>query len=339
MLRVVVIGLGPIGTGCARAVLAESGLELAGLVDTDPNKLGLAAASLNGPEDDSQEVRHSGPLVTDNLDEAIAGGVDVAIVATSSYVQDVLPVVEKLLAHGIAVLSSCEQLVWPWYAHADAATRIDDAAAAAGKAVLGVGVNPGFVMDMLAVTLASMVRRVTSVRCVRRVNTSLRRPSLQRRVGAGLTKEEFDRLALEGLLGTVGLAESACMLAAGLGRQVKPNSVSERVTPVLAEQPTASSFGLISPGEVCGTRQQVTWEGENLRLDLDLTMAVGLTDPIDKIAIEGPVQLCMKIPGAIPGDSSTVAALLNHLRVIHTAKPGLRTMLDLPPSGCCNSDR
>ena len=339
MLRVVVIGLGPIGTGCARAVLAESGLALAGLVDTDPNKLGLVAASLNGPEDDSQEVRHAGPLVTDDLDEAIAGDVDVAIVATSSYLQDILPLVEKLLSRGIAVISSCEQLVWPWYAHADAARRIDEAAKAGGKAVLGVGVNPGFVMDMLAVTLASMVRRVTSVRCVRRVNTSLRRPSLQRRVGAGLTKEEFDRLAPEGMLGAVGLAESACILAAGLGRHVQPGSVHERFTPVLAEQPTASSFGLIRPGEVCGTRQQVTWEGEGLSLDLDLTMAVGLTDSVDKVAIEGPVQLCLKIPNAIPGDSSTVAALLNHLRVIHNASPGLHTLLDLPPSGCCNSDR
>ena len=43
-----------------------------------------------------------------------------------------------------------------------------------------------------------------------------------------------------------------------------------------------------------------------------------------------PVPLRLAIPGGTPGDSATVAALVNYARVLPDAKPGLRTMLDIP---------
>src|SRR5690606_6194084 len=120
---------------------------------------------------------------------------------------------------GCSVVSSCEEMVWPWYRHEALAHELDELAKAHKVTILGTGVNPGFVLDLLPVTLASMVRRVNAVRCERRVDAGLRRESLQAKIGATLTPAQFDALKSEGRIGHVGLCESVAMLAAGLGRK------------------------------------------------------------------------------------------------------------------------
>ncbi|HEX7009041.1 MAG TPA: Gfo/Idh/MocA family oxidoreductase [Phycisphaeraceae bacterium] len=339
MLRVVVIGLGPIGAGCARAIEAESGLELTGLVDTDPRKQGLALSELAqeavGPPMESDP----GLRIVGDLDEALEGGADVAVVTATSRFDEAAPLLEQLIERGVSVVSSCEQMAWPWYNHPELARRIDAAAQRAGVTLLGAGVNPGFIMDALPVMLSSMVRRVSGVRCRRRVDASLRRPSLQKRIGVALKPETFHQLAQQDKVGYAGLAESVALIAAGVGRHAAPGSIEETLEPVLAERAIPSPLGLVSPGEVAGLRNTARWQGQGVQIELDLTMAVGLADPQDRIILEGPVPVCLKIPGALPGDSATVAALLNHIPRLRALKPGLRTRLDVPLVGCSNRDR
>jgi 4-hydroxy-tetrahydrodipicolinate reductase len=320
-------------------------MQLVGLADSDPGKIGkdlsalAAAAPGSAPTAEDDADREPSPPVSASIAQAVPpGGADVAIVTTGSRLDRVAGTLEELLALRLAVVSSCEELSWPWYRHADLARRLDAQAQAAGRAVLGTGVNPGFIMDNLAVVLSSMVRRVTTVRCVRRVDASLRRLPLQAKVGANLKPQEFDALARAGRLGHIGLAESVALVAAGLGRQVEPGSVQVTLDPVLAECATPSSLGLIEPGRVTGMRNNAHWQGRDLTIDLDLTMALGLADPHDSIEVGGPVTLRLKVPGGIPGDSATVAAMLNYARAVHAAAPGLRTMLDLPSPGCRGRD-
>lgn len=336
-LRVVIVGLGPIGAACARAVRRERGLDLVGLCDLDPSKQGKTARELSGGELKPDE--DAGPAVTDDLDAAIGTGADVAVLTTTSSFSGAAPLLKKLLDRGLAVVSSCEEMLWPTYRHAELAKEMDAAAKQAGRALLGTGVNPGFVMDLLPVVLATMVRRVNTVRCVRQVDAALRREPLQRKVGATMSVEQFQSLAKEGKLGHKGLAESLALLAAGLGRTVEPGSVHETLDPVVADEPMNSALGMINPGQVRGMHNVATWQGGGLEITLDLTMAVGEENPKDKVWLGGPVQLCLKIPGGVPGDSATVAALLNQIRNVHHAAPGLHTLLDLPPAGCLNCDR
>ncbi len=339
MLKVLVAGLGPIGFAAARAVRAEDGVKLVGLVDSDADQQGRTLPELGelGAEP-ARDQCHTEPRVCGSIAQAIAAGgpADVAILTTTSRFDVQAPLVQECLEHGLAVLSSCEELAWPWYRHAELAAQVDQRARAAGRAVLGTGVNPGFVMDRLPVVLATMLRRVTAVRCVRRLNAGLRRTSLQQKIGATLAPARFAELAARRELGHEGLAESAAMLAAGLGRSVAPGSVEETLEPVLATSATESALGLIQPGQVAGIHHVARWSGEGLTLELDLTMAVGVTDPADRVTLDGPVQLNCKIPGAIPGDSATVAALLNHIKLVHEAPAGLRTMLEVPCPGCHN---
>lgn len=335
MIRVIVVGIGPIGLSCARAVQAERDMKLVGLVDMDPAKRGKHLAQL---VDEKGGIGETGPVVTDNLDVAVAGGADVAILTTSSDLRVVTPTVLELLSRKLAVVSSCEQMTWPWYRHEALGHQIDAAAKTAGRAVLGTGVNPGFVMDFAAVTLSCMVRRVTSVRCERRVDAGLRRRPLQAKVGATMSVERFRELASQGKIGHEGLPESVAMIAAGLGRRTEPGSIEVTLDPVVAEKGLPSALGLIQPGQVAGIHNVGRWSGDGLSIELDLVMAVGTTEPRDVITLDGPVQIKCKIPGGLPGDSATVAAMINHVRVVHTASPGMRTMLDIPAAGCAGRD-
>lgn len=334
--QVMVVGLGPIGLSCARAILAEGDIKLVGLVDSDPTKVGRTIEEITGKpgkgDEDEKALR-----ICDSVD-AMTEHADVAVLATTSKLELAAPTLRKLIAKGVSVVSSCEEMTWPWYRNQALAHTLDDLAKAAGVTLLGTGVNPGFVLDLLPVTLASMVRRVNGIRCERRVDAALRRDSLQAKIGATLTISQFEALKAKNCIGHVGLGESVAMLAAGLGRSVKFGEVTETLEPVLAPEPVPSALGLIAQGRVAGIHNTAIWEGNGLRIELDLTMAVGLRDTKDVIEVEGPVQFRMKIPGSLPGDSATVAALLNAIGSCHKWQPGFKTMLDVPPSGCHNRD-
>jgi 4-hydroxy-tetrahydrodipicolinate reductase len=323
MLRVVVVGLGPIGIGAARAVLADPGMTLSGLVDIDPAKVGKPVAELAG-----------GPAVVNSLKAAAeGGGADVAIVTTTSKLDRMAPTLREALSLGLHVVSSCEEMAWPKYRHPDLAAQLDAEAKRAGKALLGTGVNPGFVMDFLPVVLSSMVLTTNHVRAVRRVDASTRRRPLQQKVGATMTREQFEGLKAKNEIGHQGIAESVAMIAAGLGREARPGSVAVTLEPVMAEREIPSALGVIRPGQVCGMKNVATWSGQGLAIELDLIMAVGFGEARDVVEIGGPVPLKLEVVGGTPGDTATIAALVNCARGLPRARPGLLTMLDIGVSG------
>src|SRR4051812_35825949 len=321
MLRVVVVGLGPIGIGAARAVLADPGMKLVGLVDIDPAKVGKPVTELEG-----------GPAVSRSLKEGTAGGADVAIVTTTSKLDRMAPTLREALALGLHVVSSCEEMAWPKYRHAELAGQLDAEAKRAGKALLGTGVNPGFVMDLLPVVLSSMVLTARRVRVLRQLDASTRRRPLQQKVGATMTREEFAALKANNAIGHQGLAESVAMIAAALGCEAKPGSIEVTLEPVMAEREYPSAMGIIKPGQVRGMHNVGRWSDAALSIELDLTMAVGVDGSKDRVEIDGPVPLTLEIPGGTPGDTATVAALVNCARALPRAKAGLLTMLDV---GAC----
>jgi 4-hydroxy-tetrahydrodipicolinate reductase len=322
MSRVVVVGLGPIGIGAAKAVMADPGMKLVGLVDIDPAKVGKPLAELAG-----------GPAVVNSLKQAAVGGADVAIITTTSKLDRMAATLREALAAKLHVVSSCEEMSWPRYRHPQLADQLDADAKRADRALLGTGVNPGFVMDLLPVVLSSMVLEVKTVRVVRRVDASTRRRPLQQKVGATMNTEQFDALKAKNEIGHQGLAESVALIAAGLGCEAKPGSIQVTLDPVMAEREIPSALGPIKPGQICGMHNVGKWSDGALSIELDLTMAVGLSQPEDFVELGGPVPLKLSVPGGTPGDTATIAALVNCARAIGRARPGLLTMLDLGVAG------
>ncbi len=324
-LRVLSVGLGPIGLEAARLALAGRSLELVGAVDLDPEKAGRDLAELLGLDE------ATGLRVERDLAAALARArPDVAILCTGSTVPAVLADVERIVRAGAGVVSSCEELLWPALQHPELARRLDAAARSGGSAILGTGVNPGFVLDFLPVVLSGVSRRVERVRGVRILDAAARRLPLQKKVGAGLAVEEFRRLVAAGRLGHVGMRESVALIGHALGFDL--DEVTQTVEPVVAERRIETPHLVVEPGRAAGIRNLgFGRSGGETRVELVLEMYVGAPDPRDEIFLEGDPPLHLAIEGGTPGDAATAAILVNSLAGVAAAPPGLKTVLDLPP--------
>src|SRR6185369_6055536 len=177
-----------------------------------------------------------------------SGKVDVATMTTGSRTVDVRETVEELIAAGVHVVSTCEELAYPALRAGKIASALDRLAEKKGVAVLGTGVNPGFAMDGFALACTGPCTSVKKIRVVRSLDARKRRYQLQKKVGAGMTVADVKALIRHGAIGHVGLGESVAMIAAGLGWKL--DRIDEKFEPIVAEDGIASEFIKVLPGQV-----------------------------------------------------------------------------------------
>lgn len=320
-MRLVHYGLGPIGLEVAR-LAHRRGHETAAAVDVDPALAGHTLGSLLGTGE--------GPAVVVSGSVPSRIDADAALHCTRSSLAAVMPEILHLVRLGLDVVSTCEELSYPWVANPDLASELDQAAREHRVTVLGTGVNPGFAMDFLPVVLSGPSRRVDHVRVHRVQDAGSRRLPLQRKVGAGLSREGFRALVAEGKLGHVGLRESAHHIAAALGWRL--DALEETIEPHLAGAAVPSGLGEIPAGMVTGIHHTVTGRVEEREvLSLVLDMAVGLPDPRDVVVLSGDPDIEMRVAGGLHGDVATAAMVVNSLAGVVAGPPGLMTMVELPP--------
>jgi hypothetical protein len=325
--RVALVGLGPIGIEVGKALAGRPNIELLGAADAAD---AIAGRSLS-------EVM-AGPMPGLTVDSSAAAlyarssrertRQDVAVLCTGSRLESVLPQIEEAIQAGFHVVSTCEELAYPELKNSVLAHRINQKAREHNVGVLGTGVNPGLVMDRLALAAAAACVRVDRVKVTRVVDAAKRRGPLRAKVGAGLTREEFlSGVALK-KLGHVGLSESAAIIALGLGFPIE--EITETIEPVLAKQETDG----IAVGRVLGLHQiALVQSGDEVKVELDLTMAVGVSEPADTIAIEGDPPVNLRVSGGFHGDRATVGCVVNAIPFIVDAPPGLHTVVTLPLFG------
>ena len=247
-IRVIQYGVGPIGAGLVRLMREKQALELVGAIDTDPAKAGRDLGELVGAADAPWGVP-----VTSDAEGMLQEAVDVVIHSTSSYLPDVVGQLMACLAAESCVVSTCEELSYPFRKHPQLAAKIDAEAKTWGVAITGTGVNPGFAMDKLALTLGASARRIDRARVMRVVNAATRREPLQRKVGAGMTVEEFREKVAAGIIKHHGLPESVAMVADGLGLEV--SEITESIEPVIARETVRTEFLEVPAGRVAGVHQ------------------------------------------------------------------------------------
>ena len=316
-IRVVQVGLGAIGIATAKVVSQKSSLRLVGAVDINPQ----VQLDLDVP-------------VFRTVSECVRRHpADVAILTTGSRFPGVLPQIEEMFEAGLHVVSSCEELLFPWYRYPKQAASLDRTAQRAGLACLGTGVNPGFVMDTLPLVVSGVCHHVVRVQVWRVQDTAKRRPQLGRKVGGGLSAQEFRRLVAEGKMGHMGLQESLALIAHGLGWKL--DKITETVKPIIARRDCGTKDVKVKAGQVAGVWQvAVGLEGGKERIRLDLRMFMAAPEPRDEIRVDAVPPMRVVIPGATRGDHATAAILANCVSRIVEAKPGLRTMLDIAPPRC-----
>jgi 4-hydroxy-tetrahydrodipicolinate reductase len=249
--------------------------------------------------------------------------------ATSSALAKVAEQLAQVARAGAHVVSTCEELAYPWTAQPQLAAELDAAARRAGITLLGTGVNPGYAMDALPLMLTAPCAAVRSVRVLRVVDAARRRGPLQRKVGAGLTPAEFEARVKSGLVRHVGLPESLHMLATRLGWQL--DKMDDSIAAVLADAPITTEFVEVAAGQVAGVRQVARGfiSGREV-LNLELQMYVGAPDPRDSVDIDGDPPVQMTIGGGLHGDVATAAIVLNAASSVIRAAPGLASMAEVP---------
>ncbi|HVS03899.1 MAG TPA: dihydrodipicolinate reductase [Thermoanaerobaculia bacterium] len=324
-LRVVTVGLGPIGATTTRIVLERRSLRLVAAVDSDPAKQGRDLAEVLELE------APTGVIVGGDLAEALQRHEpDVLLLCTSSFFPEVRRDLLLAAAAGVDVVSSCEEMLLPDLSHPELAREIHEAAVAGGATLLGTGVNPGFVLDFLPVLATAVSREVVHVRGLRIVDAGTRRLPLQRKVGAGLSVDEFGERVAAGRLGHIGMRESVALVGRALG--IELDEVTQTVEPVVADSDRSTRFLTIPAGSVAGIRNEgVGRQRGEVRVQLQLQMYVGAPEPRDEVFLLGRPNLHLRIDGGVAGDEATAAILVNSLRQVVAAPPGLKTVLDLPP--------
>jgi len=322
-IRVVQFGLGSIGRACVRTLLKKPGIELVGGIDIDPQKVGKDIGEICGLGK-SLGI----PVRSDGAAALAHWRPQVVVHTTFSFLDQVEDQLATIIRAGAHVVSSTEELFYPFQRDPGFCQRIDSLAKQHSVAVIGTGVNPGFAMDILPLCLTGVCTEVSKIIVTRVVDSSQRRLALQRKTGAGLSREEFEERLAAGRFGHIGLRESALAVMDTLGWPV--DEIEEVIHPVIAKTRMQTRFLTVEPQQVTGLRQvlRVKSGGEE-RLVLDLQVSVGAKEPHDSVEIIGEPPFSMRIEGGIFGDTATIGALVNTIPKIINAPPGLRTMMEL----------
>jgi hypothetical protein len=326
-LRVVQMGLGPIGNKVTQYLLERDSIEIVGGIDSDPGKEGQDVGVLAG-------LAPLGVKVTSNLSQVLGhGNVDVVVLTTTSSLSKTYEQLMTLLPYRVNVVSSCEELSYPWLAQPDMAAQIDKLAKEHKVAVLGTGVNPGFLMDFLPISMTGICRSVQKVSVERIQDASFRRIPFQKKIGTGLTVTQFAQKVQEGTLRHVGLTESIHMIAKRMGWTL--DKTEDVITPILAEKQVHCENVSIEAGNVLGVQQigKGFVKGEEV-VTLTFRAAVGEVGSRDRIVIEGVPRIDTCIEAGVNGDVATCAILVNAVQTVAKARAGLRTMADIEPISC-----
>ena len=323
MVKVVMIGLGPLGQKVVRYAVRRKSIAIVAAVDTDPAKIGKDLGTLS-------HIKKLGIVVRGDLKSALKGTrPDAAILTTVSSIRKLEPQVREIAKHKLQIVSTCEELSFPWRRSRAVATRIDALCRKAGVTCLGTGVNPGFLMDFLPSILTAVNQNVKKIVVKRFQDASSRRVPFQQKIGAGLTRAEFNRKVADGSLRHVGLPESMDMLAHAMGWKLTRST--ETLRPVIATRCISSGYKVIKKGMACGVEQVGRgFVGRKEVIRLHFRAAVGEPKSFDRVEIEGEPSIVSIIDGGVNGDIATCAITLNALRSVMAAAPGLKTMLDVP---------
>jgi hypothetical protein len=328
LVKVLQIGLGPIGAQTTLLMAQKPFIKLVGGLDIDPYKVGKDLSVIVGlSEKLNAPVKADPSFFLDSKSKKP----DCAVVTTVSSLEKNMLLFERFLENGVNVLSSCEELVYPWITHPALSKRLDDVAKANGVSILGTGVNPGFLMDFLPMASTAVCDDVTKIVVERIQDAQFRRRPFQKKIGMGLSREEFFAKVKEGALRHVGLTESMQLLASSLGWAV--DKIEDVIEPVIATQQVFFGDIFIAKGDILGVNQiGRAFVGQNEVIRLVFRATIGEPEPRDRIRVYGKNKpMDIEIKGGLNGDTATCSILVNAVRFVVNASPGLRTMGDIQP--------
>jgi len=323
-IKVVTVGLGPIGALITKYLLKKEWVEVVGAIDIAKDLIGKDLGEHLG-------VGKLGITISNDYDKVLSETKpDIVVVATVSYLNKIYPQLEKIISYGADVISTCEELAYPYVIDAKLAEKIDALAKKHGVTILGTGINPGFLMDTLVIVLTTPAVEVKSIKVERLIDATKRRGPFQKKIGAGLTVEEFkEAISKKIISGHVGLEVSIGLIASALGWKLDKIEVGE-VEPVISDKEVITPYVKVTPGKVAGLKQVAKGivNGEP-KITLEFKAYVGAPGEYDAITIDGTPVIKEKIEPCIHGDYGTAGVIINLIPKVLNSPPGLITMKDI----------
>lgn len=336
-IRVVVLGTGQMGSGIIKLLLEKQGIEIAGVYGRRADRVGSDVGEVVGLG------REIGVKLTNNLAELLEETrPHIAIQATCSKVVQAVDEIKTILNHGANIVSIAEEISYPAYEAPQLADEINKLALEKGVTVVGTGINPGFVLDLLVITLTGVCYSVESITAKRINDLSPYGPSVLTTQGVGITPEAFRKGVKDGsVVGHFGFPESISMIAKALGWKI--DRIEQNREPIISNVKRETPFVTIEPGHTAGCTHTAT-------AYMDGRPVINLVHPQqvhphledvqtgDYIEIKGEPDVRFSGSPEIPGGIGTIALAVNMIPQAIKGAPGLKSMMELPAPAAIMGD-
>ena len=329
-IRFAVYGVGPIGSLIARYGLERDWMELVGAFDIDPAKIGKDVGEIIGLD------KKIGVIVNrPSIDNLRSVKPDIVLHATGSFLDKVYPQILEIINVGSDVISTCETLSYPYYRYPELSIKLDAEAKKNNSTILGAGINPGFLLDLLPTVMTTPCVKIDRITARRVLDASKRRESFRKKIGLGLDPSTFNEKMEKGeLTAHVGYAESVYLLADAL--KMKLDTVQEKQEAIIADKEIKDKDISISSGRVRGVRGYgIGLKNNREIIRVEFVAAAGVEEEFEEIIIEGVPRIVWRSLGGTPGDIATVAVVLNYVPIVLDSEPGLKIVTRLKTPSYC----
>lgn len=327
-IKVIIWGFGAMGRGIAETLLSKTGVDIVGVCDINPDFNNKKISEILGCENESNV------LVNNDIDIVLNQKADIVMLCTDSFVQGAYPKIIKILNKKMNCISTAEQMAYPKASEPELTKELDLIAKKNEVTVLGTGINPGFIMDLLVVALTGTMTDVKHIEAKRVNSLSPFGPTVMHEQGVGISLKEYNkRISNNELAGHVGFFESISMIANALG--LKLDGFNQQMSPLITSIDLSSPYGNAKMGHLSGinmTGQGMVNGKEFINMihpqQIEPEM-VGI-ETGDYINIVGTPNISMRINPEINGGIGTIAMCVNMIPHVINGKSGLKTMIDLP---------
>lgn len=329
-IKVIIWGFGAMGRGMAEMLLEKKGVQIVGVCDMNPD-----LEKKNFLDYLDTKTEHEAVPILSNIDQILGTNkADVVLLCTDSFVKGAFEKIKKIIMSGMNCISTAEEMSYPYASEPVLSAQIDHLAKMYGVTVLGTGINPGFIMDLLVIALTGTMIDVKHIEAKRVNSLSPFGPTVMHEQGVGITIGEYHkRIMDQKLAGHVGFKESVYMISDALG--VKLDGFKQQMEPIISNVDRKSKYGEALTGNLAGIN--MTGQGlVNGDVFIDMIHPQQIEPEMegvstgDFIRLEGTPNINMAITPEIEGGIGTIAMCVNMIPHVINAKPGLKTMIDLP---------
>lgn len=328
-IRVLQWGLGAMGSGMAKLMLEKNGLKIVAAVDSRPDYVGKDLGEV------LKVGKTLGVKVTNKPEEVLKKeNVDIVVIATTSWLKEQIPDLRKIVSAGINCISIAEEMADAYAQNPELARELDDLAKKHEVTVLGTGVNPGFVLDLIVVALSGGNHTVERIEASRVNDLSPYGPTVMQTQGVGTTPEAFKAGIADGsIVGHVGFPESIHMISDALGLGV--DRIVQSREPIISKVFRETPHVKVQPGMVAGCSHiGIGYRGDKEVIKLvhpqQILPELENENTGDYINIYGKPEIHMSIKPEIAGGIATEGLAVNMIPHVVAATPGLKRMIDMP---------